>query len=97
MPETCSVNENKHLYLWHLVGSFLSYIRDLYMGISNFKKGYQPRTNIVNDENVDLVADSHSILARWRNNFSQLQNLFDVQTEIHTAESLVPQLSAVEF
>ena len=25
MPETCWVNENKHLYLWHLVGSFLSY------------------------------------------------------------------------
>ena len=21
-------NENKHLYLWHLVGSFLSYIND---------------------------------------------------------------------
>ena len=28
MPETCRVNENKHLYLWHLVGSFLSYIND---------------------------------------------------------------------
>ena len=28
MPETCWVNENKHLYLWHLVGSFLSYIMD---------------------------------------------------------------------
>ena len=28
MPETCWVNENKHLYLWHLVGSFLSYIND---------------------------------------------------------------------
>jgi hypothetical protein len=30
-------------------------------------KGYQPRTNIVKDEKGDLVADSHSILARWRN------------------------------
>ena len=28
------------------------------MGISDFKKGYQPRTNIVKDEKVDLVADS---------------------------------------
>ena len=27
-------------------------------------KGYQPRTNIVNDEKGDLVADSHSIMAR---------------------------------
>jgi len=25
-------------------------IRDLYSGISDFKKGYQPRTNIVKDE-----------------------------------------------
>ena len=39
-------------------------IRDLYRGISDFKKGYQPRTNIVKDDKGDLVADSHSILAR---------------------------------
>jgi hypothetical protein len=38
-------------------------VRDLYRGINDFKKGYQPRTNIVNDED-DLIADSHSILAR---------------------------------
>jgi len=42
------------------------------MGISDFKKGYQPITNIVKDKKGDLVADSHSILARWRNYFSQL-------------------------
>ena len=39
-------------------------IRDLYRGISDFKKGYQPRTNIVKDEKCNLVADCHSILAR---------------------------------
>ena len=33
-------------------------IRDLYRGISDFKKGYQPRTNVVIDEKGDLVADS---------------------------------------
>jgi len=42
-------------------------IRDLYRGISDFKKGYQSRTNVVKDGKSDLVADSHSILARWRN------------------------------
>jgi len=43
-----------------------------------------------------LVTDCHSILARWRNHFFQLFN--DVrQTEIHTAEPLVPELSALEF
>ena len=50
-------------------------IRDLYRGINDFKKGYQPRTNIVKDEKSDLVADSHCILARWRNHLSQLFNI----------------------
>ena len=63
--------------------------------ISDFKKGYQPRTNIVKDKKVDLVADSHSILAGWRNHFSQLFNIHGVndvrQTETHTAEPLVPE------
>jgi hypothetical protein len=43
---------------------------DLYRDINDFKKGYQPRCNIVKDEKGDLVADSHSIVARWRNYFS---------------------------
>jgi len=30
--------------------------RDLYSGISGFKKGYQPRTNIVWNEKGDLIA-----------------------------------------
>jgi hypothetical protein len=50
-------------------------IGDLYRGISDFKKGYQPRTNIVQDEKDDLFADTNSILARWRNYFSQLLNV----------------------
>jgi len=72
----------------------------LYRGINDFKKGYQPKTNIVKDEKGDLVADSHSILARWRNHFSQLLNIHGVndvrKTEIHTAELLVPEPSAFE-
>jgi len=44
-------------------------VRDLYRGISDFKKGYQPRTTIVKDEKGDLVADSHSIMARWEELF----------------------------
>ena len=75
-------------------------IRDLYRGINYFKKGYQPRCNIVKDEKGDLVADSHSIVARWRKYFSQLFNVHGVkdvrQAEIHTAEPLVPEPSAAE-
>jgi hypothetical protein len=48
----------------------------------------------VKDENGDLLADSHSILKRWKNYFSQLLNVHRVsdigQTEICTAEPLVP-------
>jgi hypothetical protein len=39
-------------------------IRDLYRGVNVFKKGYQPRTNLVKDERGDLVADPHKILNR---------------------------------
>ena len=38
-------------------------IRDLYMGIIDFKKGYQPRTNVVKGEKGDLDADFYSIVA----------------------------------
>ena len=54
-------------------------IRDLYRGINDFKQGYQPRCNIVKDEKGDPVADSHSIVARWRNYFSQLFNVHGVK------------------
>ena len=69
-------------------------VMDLYRGINDFKKGYQPRTTIVKDEKGDLVADSHSIMAKWRNYFSQLLNVHEVkdvrQAEIHTVKPLEP-------
>jgi len=66
----------------------------LYSGINGFRKGYQPGTNTVKDEKVkDMVTDSHSILAEWRNYFSQLFNVHGVndvrQREIHSAKPLV--------
>jgi hypothetical protein len=36
-------------------------IRDLYMGINEFKKGYQPRTSLVKDKRSDLLADPNKI------------------------------------
>jgi len=75
--------------------------RDLYRGVSDFKKGCQARTNIVKDEKGDWVTASHSIVARWRNLFCQLLNVHGVndvkQMEIHTAEPLLPDPSAFEF
>jgi hypothetical protein len=53
-------------------------IRDMYRGINEFNRGYQPRNNLVKDENGDLLADSHNILNRWKNYFSQLLNVHNV-------------------
>jgi hypothetical protein len=44
-------------------------IRDLYRGINEFKKGYQSRTSLEKDENVDMLADFHNILNKWKNTF----------------------------
>jgi hypothetical protein len=39
-------------------------IRDLYRGINDFKMGYPPGSNLVKDQNGDLLADPHNILNR---------------------------------
>jgi hypothetical protein len=73
-------------------------IGDLYRGITEFKKGYQPKTNLVKDERGDLLADPQKILTRWRNYFCQLLNVQGAggirQTEIQAAE---PSVSEVEI
>jgi hypothetical protein len=54
----------------------------------------------VKDENGDLLADSHNILNRWKNYFSQLLNVHNAsdvrQIEVHMAEPLVPGPSRLE-
>ena len=75
-------------------------IMDLYKGNNDIKKGYQPRTNVLKDEKGDLVAESDSIVARWRNYFSQLLKVHGVNDikhrDIHTVEPLVPEPSVFE-
>jgi hypothetical protein len=69
-------------------------IRDLYRGINECKRGYQPRSNFVKDENGDLLADSNTTVNRWKSYFSQLLSVHDVSdvrhVEIHTAVALEP-------
>jgi hypothetical protein len=75
-------------------------IKNLYRGINEFKRGYQPRSNLVKDENGDLLADSNTILNRLKSYFSQLLNVHNIsdvrQIEIHRAEPLVPGPSYLE-
>jgi hypothetical protein len=53
-------------------------IGDLYSGINKFKSGYQPGSNLVKDENSDLLAESNNILNGWKNCFSQLLNVLNI-------------------
>jgi hypothetical protein len=76
-------------------------MRDFYRAISDFKKSYQPRTNIVKYEKVDIFTNFHSILARGSNNFSSLLIVHGVngvtQTEIYAEEPLVPEPSVLRL
>jgi hypothetical protein len=75
-------------------------IRDLYRGINEFKKGYQPRINIMKDENGNLLTDPQNVLNRWKHFFNQVLNVHGVhdvrQMDIHTAEPSVPEPSLIE-
>jgi hypothetical protein len=62
-------------------------IIDLYREVNGFKVGHQPGSDLIKDENGDLLVDSHSILNRWKKNFCQLLNVHGIidvrQTEKH--------------
>jgi hypothetical protein len=59
------ISENKISVL--ATNSKYKNIRDLDRGINTFKRGYQPRSNLVKDENDDLLAASHNTLSKWKN------------------------------
>jgi hypothetical protein len=76
-------------------------IMKLHKGMNEFKTSYQPRNNLVKDENGALLADSHSILSRCKNYFHQLLNVNNVidvrQIEIHTVKPLIPDPNPFKF
>jgi hypothetical protein len=66
-------------------------------GISDFKKGSQPRTSIVKDQKGDLVKDCHTIVEKQFLSAINVRGVNDIrQTEIHTAAPLVSKPSASE-
>jgi hypothetical protein len=66
----------------------------LYRGINELKKSYQPRINIIKDEN------GVCFLNRWKNFFNQVLNVHGVhdvrQMDICMVEPLVPEPSLVK-
>ena len=75
-------------------------IRDLYIEIKEFKKGYQARVNVLKNGNEELLSDSNSILNRWKDYFSQLLNVHkdnDVgEIKIQTAEPFISDPTLLE-
>ncbi|XP_018357099.1 PREDICTED: uncharacterized protein LOC108757184 [Trachymyrmex septentrionalis] len=81
-----------------------SNVRGTYMGINNFRKGFQARTEMVKDENDNLVTDTTAVLNTWKNYFDRLLNVESENDreienfEYHTAEPRInePTISEVE-
>jgi hypothetical protein len=69
-------------------------IRDLYRGINECKRGYNPINNLVREQNGDLLADFNTTVNKWKGYFSHLLNVDNIsdvkQIKIHTAEPLIP-------
>jgi len=66
-----------------------------------FRKGYQPRSNLAEDKNSDLLADLSIILNKWKNNLSGSQctvhGVSDIrQSAEHTTGPLMSKSSAYE-
>jgi hypothetical protein len=81
----CEVNRcfrKKRKYLKSKINELATHckknnIRDMRRG-KKIRMGYEPASNLVKDENGDLLADSHNILNRWKNYFSQLLDVHRV-------------------
>jgi hypothetical protein len=71
--------------------------RDLYKGINVFKSGYQPKNNLVKDENGDLLADSHNPLNRWQKYLIQLLSVHCVSDVTQMEIPLTLALSSFQL
>jgi hypothetical protein len=70
--------------------SMIKNSRHLCRGIDAFERGYQPRSNLVKDENSYLFAYSNNTVNTRKSYFSQSLNIHNVsdvsQIEMHTTE-----------
>jgi hypothetical protein len=71
-------------------------VRDLYSSINEYKKGYQPRIKIINDENGNLLTDPQSVLNKWESFFKQVLNVHGVH-DIRQMDIYMASLVKVEI
>jgi len=70
-------------------------------GINGFQYDYLSRINLMKDKKGKMLADSHSTLNSWMNNFGQLLNVHKInqvmRKEKHTVRRLVPKPRAFKL
>ena len=77
-------------------------IRDFCRGEQGFRKGNQPRSNLLKVENVVRPVDAHSIVIKCKNHCCKLLNVLVhptndfTWTDIHNAQPLVKKFSSFE-
>jgi hypothetical protein len=69
-------------------------IREMYKGINEFKKGYQPCTYVIKKHNGIIVAYTTSILSRWEQFFIVLLNVKGVK---YTLQNQTSQRSRTRY
>ncbi len=69
--------------------------REMYRGINNIRKGFQGKSQIMKDENGNLITGERELVAQWGNYFNGLLNVNNDHAEsegdIHTAELCVEE------
>ena len=71
-----------------MIGTCIGEMREI-------RGGHQSRTDMIKDENGNLLGDTKSILNRWRNYFNNVLNINDREggsfneNTIHTAEPFI--------
>ena len=75
-------------------------IREMYKGINELKKGYQPHAYVIKKHDDTIVADTTGILSRWERFYSNLLN-FNQSTshegsEVYTVEPDIREPSLIE-
>jgi hypothetical protein len=72
--EMCSVT---NFVVMDIYRYYLREVLQLHRGIIEFRRGCQPISNLMNDENGDLLADSHNI-------FKQAEKLLLPVVDVHS-------------
>ena len=67
-------------------------VRDQYLGIKSARKGFQPRSNLINSADGRVLANEEEIMSRWREYFETLLNRPGPETPVEEEERREPEI-----